>query len=594
MGFVSKRHLIIIALLVLGRWAAGAELSIFAAVDRNTVGLGEEITLTVKVEGEDMTSVPRPELPPLPDFDLLSQSQSSSTSVQIINGQISKKSSVNFNYILSAKRLGRLTIGSCILKYRGQEYRSQPIEIEVTKSSPAPPRSGGQAPSAPLPSGSSLEGNLFLSAVPDRRTVYVGEQVTVEYALYTRLRLGGLELAEAPSFSGFWSEKLYEASQVDFQPRTVDGKKYQAMVIKKVALFPMSAGEHQVGAMSLNVQVVQPPRDFFDFFGTTRNARISSREFSITALPLPEEGKPKEFGGGVGRFSLEASLDSNVISGSQPLTLRIKISGSGNLRMIDPPSLGSVPGLRIMEPEVKENIQISGGTVRGTKTFSYPIIAQADGRYQIPAVRMGFFDPKAKSYYTLEAGPFTCTATGCGQAAAAVAGQSTGLKVLATDIAHIKADRQTLPGAGLDLGRAGWAIYLFSLTVLGGSLAWRKHQERLARDRGYARRLRSKSLVRQRLRSSQQYLKKNDLKNFYGELYRAIMGYIGDRFNLDVGSLTREQLRQRLMTAGLEQVKTEELIGLIDQCEAVRFSPGSGRLEPQKLLEVTRRVLEGL
>lgn len=573
----------------------GAELNLSATVDRSTVGLGEEIVLTVKVEGEDMTSVPRPELPALPDFDLLSQSQSSSTSVQIINGQISKKSSVNFSYILSAKKIGRLTIGPCVLKYKGQEYRSQPIEIEVTKSSPAPPpRSGNPAPSAPLPAGASLEGNLFLSAVPDRRTVYVGEQVTVEYTLYSRLRLGGLELAEAPTFSGLWSEKLYEASQVDFQPRTVDGKKYNAMVIKRVALFPMSAGEHQTGAMSLNVQVVQPPRDFFDFFGTTRNVRISSKEFNITALPLPEEGKPREFGGGVGRFNLEASLDSNVISGSQPITLRVKISGSGNLRMIDRPSLEPVPGLRIMEPEVKENIQASGNTVRGTKTFSFPIIAQADGRYQIPAVKMAFFDPKSKSYYTLEAGPFSCTATGCGQAAAAVQGQATGLKVLATDIAHIKADCQALPGSGLDLGRTKFILYFMSLAMLGGSLAMRKHQERLARDRGYARRLRSKSLVHHRLRSSQQYLKKNDLKNFYGELYRAILGYVGDRFNLDIGGLTREQLRQRLLSAGLAQGVVEEVIDLIDQCEAVRFSPRAGRMEPQRMLETTRRVLEAL
>ncbi len=567
-----------------------AELSLSASVDRSTVGLGQEFTLTVTVQGEDMGSVPRPELPELADFNLLSQSQSSSTSVQIINGQMKKQSSVNFIYALSAKRMGKLTIGPCTLKYQGQEHQSQPIGIEVVKSSQPAAPPGAQAPpiSAPQP-GVPLEGNLFIAAAADRKTAFVGEQVNVEYVLYTRLRIGNIEMSQAPSFSGFWAEKLFDASKVDFQQRTVEGKKYNAMLLKKVALFPMAAGQHQAGPMELNIEVVQPPRDFFDFFGSSRAVKVASKQATVTAMPLPDEGRPPEFSGGVGQYALSASIDKAAATGSEPIALTVKVSGTGNVRMIERPELKTVPGLRILEPEVKESVQVSGSLVRGTKTFSYPIMAQADGSYRVPAFRMAFFDPKAKAYYSAEAGPFEFTATGCGQAAPLV--EATGLKVLGTDISYIKPD-----AAGMKPWPAGpppwtYALYAASLLMMAGSFAVRGHRERMEADRGYARKVRSGAAVRRRLKLAEACLKRDDIKEFYGALSQAVLGYAGDRFNLDTGALTREQLKERLADSGVRPDVIEELMGVAGACETARFSPESGRQAPRELMARAREAM---
>jgi hypothetical protein len=594
MGVVSKRHITIIALLALSKLGLGAELSISASVDRSTVGLGQEFLLTVTVQGEDMGSVPRPQLPELPDFNLLSQSQSSSTSVQIINGQIKKQSSVNFSYVLSAKRLGKLTIGPCRLSYQGQEHQSQPIDIEVVKSAQSGSQSiTGQSQVQPVPAGASLEGNLFISASPDRRTVYVGEQATVEYTLYSRLRITGMEMAEAPEFSGFWSEKLFDASKVDFQPRTVDGKKYNAMVLKRVALFPMSAGEHQAGKIVLNIGVSQPPRDFFDFFGSERVARIASKPASITALPLPEEGRPKEFSGGVGQFTMTAFLDSARITGSQPATLTVKVSGTGNVRIIEKPNLASVSGLKILEPEIKESIQTAGGIVRGTKTFSFPVLAQADGSYRLPVVKMAFFNPKSKAYYTTaEAGPFECTATGCGQAAPLA--EASGLKVLGSDIAHIKPDltdiKNTFPASPWIL----LAMYGGSLAMMGGALAYRAHRRRLESDRGYARRSRSGHLVKNRLTRASRHLERGQEREFYAALHQAVLGYVGDRYDIDTGAVTLEQLERRLGDKGIPAETVCQVIKLIEDCEKARFSPSLSESRPEEILARAKEVLSRL
>jgi hypothetical protein len=579
-----------IVLLALSHVVLGAGLSMQATVDRSTVGLGQEFVLTVTVQGEDMGSVPRPQLPELPDFNLLSQSQSSSTSVQILNGQIKKQSSVNFVHVLSAKRLGRLTIGPCRLSYQGQEHQSQPIEIEVVKSAQAGGQvQGGQAQIQAAPPGASLEGNLFISASADRRTVYVGEQVNVDYTLYSRLRITGLEMAEAPEFSGFWSEKLFDATKVAFEQRTVDGKKYSAMALKRVALFPMSAGEHRAGALSLNIGVSQPPRDFFDFFGSERVAKISSKQVPITALPLPEEGRPAEFSGGVGQFTMTASLDSSRITGSQPVTLTVKVSGAGNVRLIEKPAVHPVPGLRILDPEVKESVQAAGGAVRGTKTFSFPVLAQADGNYRLPAIKMAFFNPRTKSYYTAEAGAFECTATGCGRAAPAA--EASGLRVLGSDISHIKPD---LPGLKTSAPASPWllmAVYAGSLAMMGGALALRGHRRRLESDRGYARRSRSGQLVKKRLALAESHLKRGEEREFYAALHQAVLGYVGDRFDIDTGAATMEQLEKLLVERGASDEAVKNMTRLITDCETARFSPSLFGSRPEEVFFRAREAL---
>ncbi len=588
-----RYYYIIIAIGAVAQGLMGAGLNLSASVDRSTVGLGQEFVLTVQVQGEDMASVPQPKLPEMSDFNLLSQSQSSSTSVQIINGQIKKQSSVNFIYVLSAKRLGKLTIGPCRLSYQGQEHQSQPIEIEVVKTAqPGAQAQGGQAQVQAAPSGASLEGNLFISATADRRTVYVGEQVNVDYTLFTRLRITGLEMAEAPEFSGFWAEKLYDANKIEFQPRTVDGKKYNAMTLKRVALFPMSAGEHKAGALSLNVGVSQPPRDFFDFFGSERVARISSKQVSITALPLPQEGRPAEFSGGVGQFTMTAWLDSSRITGSQPVTLTVKVSGTGNVRLIEKPTIPPVPGLRILDPEVKESVQAAGGAVRGTKTFSFPVLAQADGNYRLPAIKLAFFNPRTKSYYTAEAGAFECIATGCGRAVPLA--EASGLRVLGSDISHIKPDMTDLRTSAPASHWILLAMYGGSLAMMAGALALRDHRRRLESDRGYARRTRSGKLAKKRLALAEGYLKRGQDREFYAALHQAVLGYVGDRFDIETGATTTEQLEKLLGEKGVSVETLDGLIKLITDCETARFSPSLFGRRPEEVFSRAREALSRL
>ncbi|MBI5805841.1 protein BatD [candidate division TA06 bacterium] len=576
--------------LVTSVCAAGIDFN--ASVDQSTVGLGEQFTLNVTVQGEGMATVPKPQLPDLPDFNLLGSSSSQSTSISIINGSMKKQATVNFVYYLSAKKTGQLTIGPCKINYEGQEYQSQPISIEVTKTAQAQPRQQGQN-SQTSQSRVPIDGNLFLSANASRKTVYQGEQVNVEFSLYNRFQISGVGDVQMPSFSGFWPEKIYDADKLNFQRKVVDGKQFEVALLKKTALFPVTSGEVEIGPLSMNVGVVQGSRDIFDMFGTTQAVKVESKPLRLTVLPLPESGKPAEFTGGVGRFTMTAELDRTSTTDSEPINLTIKVSGTGNIRLIEKPVIPPATGLKILDPEIKDQIQASGDVIKGSKTFRYPVIPQADGKYVLPAIKMAYFDPGDKSYHTLQSKVLECTATGCTPNAPLV--EATGLKVLGTDINYIKPDRTEIK----PLKQPPWWLlgfgYLLSFALLGLSFLYRAHRNKLDSDRGYARKHRSGALVKKRLKAAEKLLQNDPRQEFYAVLFQAVLGYVGDRYNLDTHALSKDQLKAGLLQLNLAPGLVEKIIEIIEQCDIARFSPGQAAYKtPRELFERSREILSQL
>jgi len=571
--------------------AAGIDFN--ASVDQSTVGVGEQFTLNVTVQGEGMATVPKPQLPDLPDFNLLGSSSSQSTSISIINGSMKKQATVNFVYYLSAKRTGQLTIGPCKINYEGQEYQSQPISIEVTKTAQAKaPQQTGQNPKASQ-GRVPLDGNLFLSAQAGKKTLYVGEQVNVEFSLYNRFQINGVGDVQFPSFSGFWPEKIYDADKLNFQRKVVDGKQFEVALLKKTALFPVTSGEVEIGPLSMNVGVVQGSRDIFDMFGTTQTVKVESKPLRLTVLPLPESGKPAEFTGGVGRFTMTAELDRTSTTGSEPINLTIKVSGTGNIRLIEKPVIPAATGLKILDPEIKDQIQASDDVIKGSKTFRYPVIPQADGKYVLPAIKMAYFDPGDKRYHTLQSKVLECTATGCTPNAPLV--EATGLKVLGTDINYIKPDKAEIK----PFKQQPWWLlgsgYLLSFALLGLSFLYRAHRNKLDSDRGYARKHRSGALVKKRLKAAEKLLQNDPRQEFYAVLFQAVLGYVGDRYNIDTQALSKDQLKAGLLQLNLAPELVDRIIEIIEQCDIARFSPGQAAYKtPRELFERSREILSQL
>ncbi len=563
------------------------ELNFTATVDRTTVGLGETFTLNVSVSGEDITGVPAPKLPDLPDFNVLGRSSSQSTSISFINGRMTQRTTITFIYTLTPKKLGRLTIGPCKLDYQGRSYETQSIEIDVVKGATQTP----PVPTPSTPRAATTDG-IMLIAIPSKKEVYQGEQLNVEFYLYTQYDIEDLRFTKLPSFNGFWSEVIYDADRLKYQKKTYEGKTYYVALLKTVALFPLTSGNLTIEPMELIVTVIKPPRDFFDFFGTAQNISVVAKALTITVRPLPEEQLP-DFTGGVGKFTMHTSIDRDTSTGGEPVNLSVKISGTGNIKLIEKPLLPAVSNLKILEPEIKLNIDKSGGIIKGTKEFRFPLIPQANGEYLIPEFTVSYFNPQTKSYEVLKSEKRKFIATGI------VAGQivtdAGGVKILGSDIRYIKPDKVVLKTELISSKDLSFLLYLLSILLLVGAFLYQRHQVRLSQDRAYARRFMSGKLFKKRFQEVRDYLKKNDAKNFYSALSRAIINYLGDRYNLDPGVLTTEQLKQELLNKGIEPKFVDELFSIIRKCELIAYAPISDEdLPMEELYKRTKELMDRL
>ncbi len=578
------------------------EIDFNARVDRTTVGLGERLTLTVTVTGINTGRVPRPELPSLPDFDQLGSTSSQSTNISLVNGRMTRQQTVSYVYYLSPRTTGELTIGAARLGVGGETYETRPIAVTVTKESQAPPpASTPQDPWGPYrrqPSGpaTAIDDNIHLVAGADRTTVYVGEQVTVSYTFYTRMQVGDLQIADMPAFSGFWVESVFDARDLDYRVRDYDGAQYNAALLKRVALFPTRAGELVVGAMRLEGSVVRPGGFFLN---TSEPFKVSSAAITVRVSPLPDSGKPGSFSGGVGAFEVTASLDRDSSTGGEPLNLTVGVSGTGNIKLVGTPAVPRLAGAKILDPETRDDISSRSGRLKGSREFVYPIIPQADGRFSIPTIEIGFFDPEREEYYTRETPrlEFTVSGAEAGERPAAQAG----LRLVGTDIVHIKPSRAVPFPAGpvlLEQGAAvpgwSWVFYALGAAVVVAGFIVGRHRRRLERDRGYARLRRSSRIVRKRLAEATSLLRRGREGEFYSALDRAVLGYVGDRLNIETQGMTGDELGAELARRGITDRTVAELLDLIHTCDAARFSPGMARCRPEEALARAREILEAL
>ncbi len=569
--------------------ALAGELNFTAEVDRTTVGLGEPLRLTVTVTGTNIGRVPQPELPKLDGFDNIGSSRSQSTSISIVNGRITQQQSINFVYTLVPKKTGELVIGPCRMEYQGVEYTTEPITVKVTKS--APPRA--QPPRQPLSPFDIFEepepvkGEVFLVASADRTTVYQGEQLTVTWTFYTPGQVASLNIKDMPALTGFWTQEMYQPQQLEYQPRSYQGKRFYAAVVRRTALFPTQTGELKIGPMRLRGELLTPGF----FFTTGQPFEVASDPLTIQVNPLPETGKPGSFTGGVGEFQVAASLSADSSTGGAPITLTITITGTGNIGLIGAPTLPTVTGLKTLAPETKDNFNYTAGKLSGSRRFNYPLLPTADGKYRIPEIEIGFFNPKSGGYYTRRTPALEFVALGVPAGAGAAEPTGIGMRVLGSDIRHIKTH---LPLTTGPLGSTGWTwlFYPLGFLTLATGFIFGRRKRRLTTDLAYARRTRAAGLARKRLKQAARLLSHNHLPEFYAALYQTLTGYVGDRFNIEAAGMTAAELRQMLLNKGADGAVVEELLTTINLCQIARFSPGTAECNPPELLKKAKTVME--
>ncbi len=566
------------------------DISFDASVDKTQVMLNEQLTLTVSVSG-NVKSIPQPELPVLDEFTVYSAGRSQNFTYS--NGRLS--SSVVFNYILIPRKAGQLTIGPARIKLEKETYQTAPIEITVVSEdeTPAPPAEpSGKDEKATKPQLKGKE--LFMETVVDKKKAYVNEQITLTLRFYQGARLFDNPEYTPPSQTGFWSEDLPPKKQYH---KVINGKQYLVQELR-TALFPTSTGKLTIGPAELKCMVEDPDRLFGrdpfamfdrDLLSLLRQGKpmiLKSKPIEVEVLPLPEIGKPANFSGTVGDYRMKVGPDETKVEVGQPITLKATISGVGNVKSVGKPAIPELPDFRTYSSGSSENVSKKNYKVQGSKTYEEVLIPKNAGKYTIPPVEFSFFDPRAKSYKTLKSEPILLTVLPPSQASpvemAQLSRQEIGSSV--KDIRYIKLSAGELKDQNGDLYRKPLFLLLQLVPLLAFAVSWRyqREREKLNSDVGYARQRRANKLAQRRLKGARKLITQGNSREFFCEVARASLQFVGDKLNLPAYGLTKDLIEEELNRRGVKKERIDDLMKILDSCDFARFAPGSSTEEEMK------------
>lgn len=583
------------AMVVLAVPGYAQDVSVEATVSETTIGTEEAVTYSIVIQGVVAGDVTAPRPPEAEGLALLQTAPSTQQSVSIVNGRMSQ--SISYRWAYRAAGEGNAVINGTSVQVKGKNYNTQAIGITVVPQSERPQRQARRnspldpfgalrrTPAAPAgnePTPPKIGKNdIFIRALPSARRVVRNQQVNIEYHLYFRegMQLRQSRLADSWDAEGFWREEL------DVQrrpvPKTVveNGLRYNTIVLKRVAVFPTHNGTLTVDPLKIEAEAYVPMRNvdpfdqFFSFRQRYEPVEVASPSVRIEVLPI-DETVPASFTGAVGTFQLEARVDAEEVEVGETVQVELKLSGTGNIATVELPEFEPPGVFEQYDPQISTSIDRTGNRIRGSKTLTYVLVPRSNGTFQIPEIEMSFYNPARNRFETIRPRPSSVKVTGTPTAPVAALRTASGLPV--DDIAGLLA----VPAGWKKMEvkpihERGWvyALLLLPMLVFGGFYAQHKYNTKLAGDVTFARGKRAHPVARKHLKKAEELLVQKNARAFYEEIERALLSFVGNRLNVAETGMTHQQLDALLSYQQVDVEARQQLIGLLQECDRVRFAP---------------------
>ena len=575
--------------------ASAAEKVTFEASSPLTVAVGEAFRVEFALNAYPDKGTFK--APSFDGFDVIAgPAESSGQSIQIVNGAMTKSINYTITYVLLPQAAGNVTVGAAEVTVDGTVYRSNALPIEIVNEGKSPGAGGTQSrpreDSSPDVTAQNqiAKDDILLRAVVSRTSVYKGEPLRVTFKLYERVPVVGYNDVKFPSFNGFWAQEL-NTDNARRQRETFNGKVYETLVAKEYLLYPQQAGTLVIEPAELTAvaQVVVPGRRNVDpFFGGGPDfvnvpRKVQSPRINIAVKPLPA-GAPASFSGAVGSFTMDAVLPQERLAANSAATYTVKISGTGNLTFVQAPKLTLPASFEQYNVKTTESINTSAAGISGYRQFEYPFIARAEGTYEVEPVEFSYFDPSRMQYMTLRSRPLeleiTPDAKGGGGDAYVVQGRGMSkeeVKMLGQDIRFIKlGNAQLRPVREPFLfGAAYWGLLVGILALFTAVYVALRKQIRESQNAALVRGKRANKVAVQRFRVAKRYMEEQNRHAFYEEMLRALWGYMGDKFNIPVANLTKENVREELHKRGVSAEESQRFTSIITKCDEAQYSPAA-------------------
>lgn len=566
----------------------------FNASTNKVVEAGENFKLNFTVNANGTNFKP----PSLAGFRVLAgPSPSTNRSFQFINGKASQSISNTYSYIIQATKVGKYTIPKAQITVDGKIYESNPITIEVVKGS-----AQNSENLTKTKENISTKDDIFVRNNLSKTTVYQGEQIISIMKVYSRVGLRAFPDIKFPSFTGFWSQDIKTPTQISLQRENVNGKIYNTGVIRQVILFPQRSGIIKIDPFELECIVQQKSGKRRNFFGELVDTyadvkkNLKSPVRTIKVLPLPGN-KPKSFNGAVGTdFQILVNVDRNEIANNESLTLTVKISGTGNLKLIDKINIDFPKTFEVYDPKISNNISNTITGARGNKVFEYLLIPREPGDYTIPAVKFSYFNVKSKSYKTISGKDIFIHVDKSNEIQVSnnpISISKEDIKTLGTDIRYIKQNSfELLPIDKTFFG--SWKFYMFylvSFVIFILIVFISRHKIRQNANVALMKNKRANKISKKRLKMASAYMKQNNQAKFYDEVIHALWGYLSNKLNIPVSGLSRITVKETLAGQKVDEEIINEFIVVIDGCEYAKYAPAAEGTQIEQDYKKAREVI---
>ena len=577
----------------------------FVASAPDVVVVGDQFRLSYTVTTQKVKDF---RAPSIKGFDvLMGPSRSEQSSTQIVNGSVSSTSSITFTYILMANTVGEFTVPGASIVAEGNQMISNSVKIKVLpqdQNHNSSRRNNDNSSSIQPSSNASVSNqDLFITATASKTNVYEQEAFVLTYKIYTRESNLQLNNAKLPDFKGFHSQEIEMTTNARWTPEHYKGRNYYTTVYRQFVLFPQQSGKLFIEPAQFQMTVNKPVQsaDPFDaFFNGGNNVieikkPITTPKIAINVNPLPA-GKPTNFLGGVGEFNISSSINSKELKTNDAITIKLVISGTGNLKLISNPEIKFPDDFEVYDPKVDNQVRLTKEGLTGNKVIEYLAIPRHAGTYKIPGVSFSYFDIRSKSYKTLNTEDYVINVEkGAGNADQVIANftNKEDLKVLGEDIRYIKQNEVTFqPKGSFFYGSMSyWLFYIIpALAFILFFIIYRKQ----AAENANVAKMRTKKANKvaiKRMKLAGKLLSENKKDAFYDEVLKALWGYISDKLNIPVSRLSKDNIEEKLRNHGVSEELIKEFLNALNDCEFARFAPGDENQAMDKVYSSSIEVI---
>ncbi|MBT7815807.1 MAG: protein BatD [Polaribacter sp.] len=554
---------IFISLLSLSILAQEAELKV--NVSKNKLGLNQRLRIEFSVNKQGADNFTPPDFK---DFRVI-QGPSQSVSQSWINGKVSFSQS--YSYILKPKRRGELIISPANIKYRGKTLNSKMMKIVVLNPV--------EIPDNPNDPNYIAQQNIHLVAETSKSRPFVGEGIYVEYRLYVSENVSVFDtsVTEAPQYNGFWNQEI-KINGFPVKMGKYNGENYRYIVLQKALLIPTKTGKLTIDPMKMDI-VIGVPTGRVDFFGNviTKNLKkeFASTKKIIRPKSLPLENKPENFTGAVGKFKFDVSLSKNALKANESSQIKLTVSGKGNLKLFELPTVETPAELEKYQPERKERVRVAADGITGSVTDTYTVVPQYKGKYKIPNIAFSYFNPNEKKYQTIATEDLFVDVL---EGKELVTNNNSLIQkktVISTgkNFRYIQTKSEFMTKDSADFFKSN-VFYLFLLLPLISipiGIVIAKNNEKRNRDVIGRKQRRAERLAKKYLSEAHKQLGKKEA--FYESLERALHNYLKAKLGIEIADISKEKIAQILQQRNVDKDTTKEFIAVLEHSDFARYSP---------------------